>query len=143
MDEKSVEEIKNSSESLSYTEINEVLNSNWGLKYHFFLMESIDESEYVVPWRKFVNLCSKIGLKLVESHPFQEYLELYKALFDSKKLDLPQDVYENMDYHFKNISNYVFSNDQMRVFSLYKIFIFQKITGRDKLYIQGVKIKKS
>uniref|UniRef100_A0A3B0MPW9 mRNA (guanine-N(7))-methyltransferase n=1 Tax=Theileria annulata TaxID=5874 RepID=A0A3B0MPW9_THEAN len=143
LDEKSVQEIKNSSENLNYTEIKDVLNTNWGLKYHFFLMESIDESEYVVPWRKFVDMCNRIGLKLVESYTFPEYLDKYRTLIENKRLELPQNVYENMDYHFKNISNYSFSNDQMRVFSLYKIFVFEKITGRDKLYIQGVKIKRN
>nr|PVC51162.1 hypothetical protein MACL_00001789 [Theileria orientalis] len=144
MEQKSIEAIKNTQEgeNMDRSHIGEVLNSTWGLKYHFFLMESIDEGEYIVPWKAFAEMCTKIGFKLVESLTFPEYLEKSRRLFAKRALELPHNVYENVEKHLGSASNFQLSKEQERAFSLYKIFVFEKMKARDKLYIQGVKIKK-
>ncbi|UKJ90305.2 hypothetical protein MACJ_001237 [Theileria orientalis] len=144
MEQKSIEAIKNTQEgeNTDKNHIREVLNNTWGLKYHFFLMESIDEGEYIVPWKAFVDMCTKIGFKLVESLTFPEYLEKSRRLFAKRALELPHNVYENIDKHLGSVSTFQLSKEQERAFSLYKIFVFEKMKARDKLYIQGVKIKK-
>ncbi|UKK02160.2 hypothetical protein MACK_001515 [Theileria orientalis] len=144
MEQKSIEAIKNTQEgeNIDRNHIREVLNNTWGLKYHFFLMESIDEGEYIVPWKAFVEMCTKIGFKLVESLTFPEYLEKSRRLFAKRTLELPHSVYENIEKHLNSVSSFQLSKEQERGFSLYKIFVFEKMKARDKLYIQGVKIKK-
>ncbi|AFZ79196.1 mRNA guanine-7-methyltransferase family member protein [Theileria equi strain WA] len=130
-------------EKIDYTAVSDRINTQWGLKYHFFLLESIDESEFVVPWKSFVNLCFKIGFRLVQTYTFPEYLEMANSMLSGgNNTKISQRVIDEVGEHLKFIKSYPLSDDQSHVFSLYKIFVFEKITGRDKLYMQGVKIKK-
>ncbi|ORM41918.1 mRNA cap guanine-N7 methyltransferase [Babesia sp. Xinjiang] len=130
-------------QALPHDVLSSILESRWGIKYHFFLMESIDASEYVVPWKSFSELCSRLGFRLLETFTFPEYME--KAPFILTKLSgrLPANVVENVQRHLKVMSNATMSKEQQEAFMLYRVFVFEKITGRDKLYMQGVKIRRT
>ncbi|CDR96877.1 mRNA capping enzyme, large subunit family protein, putative [Babesia bigemina] len=119
------------------------LENQWGLKYHFFLMESIDASEYVVPWRSFAELCTRLGFRLLETFTFPEYMERAPALFRKLESSLTANVLENVLHHLRVMSTVEMSTEQREAFMLYRIFVFEKVTGRDRLYMQGVKIRRS
>ncbi|KAK2196589.1 bifunctional mRNA (guanine-N(7))-methyltransferase domain/S-adenosyl-L-methionine-dependent methyltransferase superfamily/mRNA triphosphatase Cet1-like superfamily/mRNA cap guanine-N7 methyltransferase/mRNA triphosphatase Cet1-like [Babesia duncani] len=114
--------------------------TDWGIKYHFYLMESINESEYVVPWTSFVKLCRKVGLRLVETCTFPEWLQASRTRY--KSASIPRYVEENLEKHYGMISGYPLSHPQQQVFQLYKIFVFEKISARYKMFMGGVKIMK-
>ncbi|KAK1444637.1 hypothetical protein BgAZ_105430 [Babesia gibsoni] len=119
------------------------LESSWGLKYHFFLTESIDAAEYVVPWKSFVELCSRLGFRLIETFTFPEYLERADTAFSRSGVPLDENVQENLRHHLNNMSSVNMSKDQQEAFMLYRVFVFEKVTSRDKMYMQGVKIRRA
>ncbi|GFE53258.1 methyltransferase domain-containing protein [Babesia ovis] len=119
------------------------LETRWGIKYHFFLMESIDASEYVVPWKSFSELCGKMGFRLIETFTFPEYLDRASSILGKLGATLPNNVVDNVMRHLQAMSSVTISNEQQEAFMLYRIFVFEKVTGRDKLYMQGVKIRRT
>ncbi|EDO08196.1 mRNA capping enzyme large subunit family protein [Babesia bovis T2Bo] len=119
------------------------LETHWGIKYHFFLMESIDASEYVVPWKAFTELCVRLGFRLIETFTFPEYLDNAPTILNNLSVTLPANVMDNLTHHIKQISSLNISPEQQEAFMLYRTFVFEKISGRDKLYMQGVKIRRT
>ncbi|GIX61060.1 methyltransferase domain-containing protein [Babesia caballi] len=118
------------------------LEARWGLKYHFFLMESIDASEYVVPWKSFSELCARLGFRLLETYTFPEYIERAPEVLNKLGGAVAANVLENVLHHIRVMASVKMSKEQEEAFMLYRIFVFEKVTGRDKLYMQGVKIRR-
>lgn len=145
MEESSIEDLTDGdiNKEISQETITSRLESRWGLKYHFFLMESIDAAEYVVPWKAFSDLCTNLGFRLIETFTFPEYLERAHSIFKTMGAFLEPKVMDNVIHHLKMISSVTMSSEQQEAFMLYRIFVFEKVTGRDKMYMQGVKIRRT
>lgn len=144
MEESSIEKLTDGdiTRELSFEMLSSKLESRWGLKYHFFLMETIDAGEYVVPWKSFTDLCTSVGFRLIETFSFPEYLERSEKVFSQMSLSLEPSVTENVLRHLKTMSSVIMSKEQQEAFTLYRLFVFEKVTGRDKMYMQGVKIRR-
>ncbi|KYK71288.1 methyltransferase domain-containing protein, partial [Toxoplasma gondii TgCatPRC2] len=97
------------------------LETEFGVEYHFFLSDAIDAKEFVLPWRSFCAVAASLGLKLMLSMTFPEFLAAAAAdpvserglkrwlerLNATSRLDKPQ----------------------FEAFSLYKVFVFKKATA--------------
>lgn len=95
------------------------LATDFGIEYNFFLSESIDAKEFVLPWRSFCAVAAPLGLKLVLSMTFPEFLRM-AAVDAATKADLARWIGR------LNASNRL-DKPQFEVFALYKVFVFKKV----------------
>eukprot|EP00916_Digyalum_oweni_P005040 GHVL01008976.1.p1 GENE.GHVL01008976.1~~GHVL01008976.1.p1 ORF type:complete len:677 (+),score=132.83 GHVL01008976.1:19-2049(+) len=94
------------------------LTSNWGIWYNFWLIDTIDTPEFVVPWREFHKAAAACGLRLRVHCPFDEYLNFMFTQEDESLVRLRESMKGKA---FQTMDDY-----QNEVFSFYKIFIFDK-----------------
>eukprot|EP00923_Selenidium_pygospionis_P059603 GHVN01104869.1.p1 GENE.GHVN01104869.1~~GHVN01104869.1.p1 ORF type:complete len:452 (-),score=75.05 GHVN01104869.1:88-1347(-) len=99
----------------SFEELRHKLRSQWGIRYHFWLVETIDAAEYVVPWQSFKEVASSHSLELILSCTFDKYVDNMV-----KKEEFLGNWMSNQG---KNVK---LDHQQMEVFSVYKVFVFQK-----------------
>ncbi|CBZ53678.1 putative mRNA capping enzyme, large subunit family [Neospora caninum Liverpool] len=97
------------------------LATEFGIDYHFFLSEAIDAKEFVLPWRSFCAVAASVGLKLVLSMTFPEFLSA--ATQDPKsERDLKRWL-ERLNATSR------LDKPQFEAFALYKVFAFKKATS--------------
>ncbi|PFH31057.1 methyltransferase domain-containing protein [Besnoitia besnoiti] len=100
------------------------LATDFGVEYHFFLSEAIDAKEFVLPWRSFCAIGASLGLKLVLSMTFPEFLAA--AASDPKsERDLKRWL-ERL-----NASSRL-DKPQFEAFALYKVFAFKKAATHER-----------
>ncbi|KAK6590522.1 Abd1p RNA guanine-methyltransferase (cap methyltransferase) [Cryptosporidium xiaoi] len=97
--------------------------TDWENKYDFWLIEHINQYEYVVPWDSFCKLASEVGLELVKYSDFPEFMHYISENFPNLRLS-----------SWINNSRYSSSMtpEENEVFNLYCIFVFRKIEESNK-----------
>ncbi|PPS93978.1 Abd1p RNA (Guanine-7-methyltransferase (Cap methyltransferase)) [Cryptosporidium hominis] len=95
-----------------------LFRTEWGIKYDFWLIEHINQYEYVVPWESFCGLASKVGLELVQYSDFPSFTEFTQKNF-------PNIRFSNWLNNPKNSG--LITQPENEVFSLYCVFAFKKI----------------
>ncbi|EZG67511.1 mRNA capping enzyme, large subunit [Gregarina niphandrodes] len=96
-----------------------MVNEKWGVPYHFWLLDHIDATEFVVPWRAFCRVARRCNLVCLLRRPFDEYCKLMqnKGHPDAVRF---QHQFDQMRHKSKN------ADKQMEVVSFYHVFAFQK-----------------
>ncbi|KAH8741058.1 Abd1p [Cryptosporidium ryanae] len=90
---------------------------DWGNKYDFWLIEHINQYEYVVPWDSFCKLAAKVGLELIKYSNFPEFMQYMSENFPNLRLS----NWINNPKHSSSITP-----EENEVFSLYCVFVFRK-----------------
>ncbi|KAF7459110.1 methyltransferase domain-containing protein [Cryptosporidium felis] len=114
------------SEDVDAEEGIKLFRTQWGIKYDFWLIEHINQYEYVVPWDSFCKLAHKVGLELMQYSDFQNFAEFTRENF-------PNIRFSNWINNPKNSS--LLTHQEAEVFSLYCIFAFRK-TGTDSEFAE-------
>ncbi|OII74831.1 cap methyltransferase [Cryptosporidium ubiquitum] len=95
----------------------QLFRTEWGIKYDFWLIEHINQYEYVVPWESFCNLASKVGLELIQYSNFPSFAEFTQRNF-------PNIRFSNWLNNPKNSG--LITQQETEVFNLYCVFAFKK-----------------
>ncbi|KAH8582521.1 Abd1p RNA guanine-7-methyltransferase [Cryptosporidium sp. chipmunk genotype I] len=95
----------------------QLFRTEWGIKYDFWLIEHINQYEYVVPWESFCRLANKVGLELVQYSNFPNFIEFTQKNFPNIRLS-------NWLNNPKNSG--LITQPENEVFSLYCVFAFKK-----------------
>lgn len=95
------------------------LSERWGLKYTFWLVDHIDASENIVPWRAFCRLAKKHNLTCILTAPFDQYIEQMRSRGNESTIDFMRRVQPLID---ENPT----AQFQAEVISFYQVFAFQK-----------------
>ncbi|KAJ1607432.1 RNA guanine-7-methyltransferase Abd1p [Cryptosporidium canis] len=99
-----------------------LFRTEWGIKYDFWLIEHINQYEYVVPWESFCALANKVGLELVQYLNFPNFADFTQNNFPNIRLS-------NWLNNPKNSG--LITQQEKEVFALYCVFAFQKKGGID------------
>lgn len=118
-------------------QLSDYLNNTFSIAYTFSLIESIDANEYVLPWKRIVNVASQMNLKLVCDSSFDEYFDYLQIETKSGK-----PVYQDYQLHLKRLKKNPLSHEEIEVFRLYKVFVFKRLSEVDRSYLGGVSIRK-
>lgn len=95
----------------------QLFRTEWGIKYDFWLIEHINQYEYVVPWESFCSLASKAGLELIQYSNFPKFVEFTQRNFPNIRLS-------NWLNNPKNAG--LITQQEKEVFGLYCVFVFKK-----------------
>ncbi|OII77254.1 mRNA capping large subunit family protein [Cryptosporidium andersoni] len=107
--------------------------NTWGLKYDFWLIEHINQYEYVVPWDAFCNLAKEVGLELLYTSNFPQFTKYVCNHYPNLRIS-------NWIKNPKNAN--ILTQHENDVFSLYRTFVFKKaITSEevpDEKYVHSL-----
>lgn len=97
-----------------------ILSERWSLKYDFWLVDHINATEFIVPWRAFCRLAASFGLQCLFAAPFDQFCET--------KLRMEHPVAKDFENHIaKAMENSITKDDQKEVIHFYHVFAFRKV----------------
>lgn len=100
----------------------QLFRTEWGIKYDFWLIEHINQYEYVVPWESFCKLASRVGLELVQYSNFPSFTEFTQRNFPNIRLSSWLNNPKNSG---------LITQQESEVFSLYCVFAFKKAESKN------------